>query len=64
MIYYFVDPDGHITTEDNVKGWFDNDPNAYTVKAEAVTEAKRRIRDRIDELETYYFEISVRGWKP
>ena len=64
MIYYFVDFDGDITTEENEPGWFKNNPNAYTRKFDAIREAKKRIKERIKELEDYYAEISAKGWKP
>ena len=66
MIYYFIDLDGDITYEENVPGWFDKrfNPNMFTNKREAIAEAKRRVKERIKELEDYLFEISVSGYDP
>ena len=53
MIYYFVSWEGdQITTEDNVKGWFDkeNNPDMFTQKKLAIAEARRRLKARIAEL--------------
>lgn len=64
MIYYFVDWDGYITTEDAEKDWFAPDQSTFTRKVDAIAEAKRRIKVRIGELEDYRDEISAKGWKP
>jgi hypothetical protein len=51
MIWYTVAPDGeNITTEDNHKDWFVDDPDTFTNRRKAVAEARRRLKARIAEL--------------
>lgn len=49
MEYYFVEQDGYITTEENVKGWFSKEcnPNMFTNKKDAISAAKKQIKAEI-----------------
>ena len=52
MKYYFVSVDGdHIVEEENYRGCYSGGPDMFTVKLKAEAEAKRRIKNRIKELE-------------
>ena len=55
MIYYFVDWEGELTSEDNAKGWFRvDDVDTFSDKRKAIRQAKKRINARIAELNEYY----------
>ena len=53
MEYYFVESDGYITTEENVKGWYsqEHNPNMFTNKKDAISAAKKQIKAAIHLLE-------------
>ena len=53
MIYYFIASDGYLTSEDNLKHWYGKDRDVFTNRDEAIAEAKRRTKARIEELKQY-----------
>ena len=59
MIYYFVDQVGDITTEENVKGWYEksHNPDMFTTKREAIARAKKNVKEMIKELEEKLVEL-------
>ena len=60
VIYYFVTRHGTaIETEDMPRGYFDarTEPDMFTQKKLAVAEQKRRLKARINELQTILKEL-------
>ena len=59
MIYYFVKWDGYLSSEDNVKGWYESmdGGDIFTNHRKAIIEARKRTKARIAELKEYLEEL-------